>query len=96
MTVYPKAIKDFLEAYPETTLDYIQFQELCIRRRAKLAFEEGISLEEYEKKLNEGLQFMAKHKEEKKSMKACDKKDMMHEKMSMKKGMKKHEKKKGK
>ena len=39
---------------------------------------------------------MAKYKEEKKMLKACEKKEMMAQKAPMKKEMKKNEKKKGK
>lgn len=58
-----KSIRDqmieFLKTRPDVILDYVESMDQSIRKRAQRAFEQGISLEEYERRFIEDVESYA-------------------------------------
>jgi hypothetical protein len=48
-------IEDFLKKDPELLKEYIEYVQTTIRKRAAIAWEQGKSLAQYEKELNDKL-----------------------------------------
>jgi|HubBroStandDraft_3_1064219.scaffolds.fasta_scaffold04818_10 hypothetical protein len=44
-------ISEFLKEHPERIAEYIAYKEQCIRNKANLAFNLGLSLDAYEEKM---------------------------------------------